>query len=62
MVHPRFIVPSVISIIALCVGLSSIKFAINNQFEYAVLSITLAAILDTIDGRIARLIKGTSKF
>ncbi len=62
MVHPRFIVPSVISIIALCVGLSSIKFAINNQFEYAVLSITVAAILDTIDGRIARLIKGTSKF
>jgi len=62
MVHPRFIVPSVISIIALCVGLSSIKFAINNQFEHAVLSISVAAILDTIDGRIARLIKGTSKF
>jgi len=62
MVHPRFIIPSVISIVALCVGLSSIKFAINNQFEYAILSITLAAILDTIDGRIARLIKGSSKF
>jgi len=62
MVHPRFIVPSVISIIALCIGLSSIKFAINNQFDLSVLCVTAAATLDAIDGRIARLIKGTSKF
>ena len=62
MIHPRYIIPSIISILGLCVGLSSIKFALNSQFEYAVIAITIAAIIDTIDGRIARLIKGTSKF
>ncbi len=53
---------SIISILGLCVGLSSIKFALNSQFEHAVIAITIASIIDTIDGRIARLIKGTSKF
>ena len=48
--------------LGLCVGLSSIKFALNSQFEHAVIAITIASIIDTIDGRIARLIKGTSKF
>ncbi len=62
MIHPRYLVPSIISILGLCVGLSSIKFALNYQFEHAVIAITIASIIDTIDGRIARLIKGTSKF
>jgi len=62
MIHPRYVVPSVISILGLCVGLSSIKFSLNSQFEYAVIAITIASIIDTMDGRIARLIKGTSKF
>lgn len=62
MIHPRYVIPSIISILGLCVGLSSIKFALNSQFEYAVIAITIASIIDTIDGRIARLIKGTSKF
>jgi len=62
MIHPRYVVPSIISILGLCVGLSSIKFALNSQFEHAVIAITIASIIDTIDGRIARLIKGTSKF
>ena len=62
MIHPRYLVPSIISILGLCVGLSSIKFALNSQFEHAVIAITIASIIDTIDGRIARLIKGTSKF
>ena len=46
----------------MCVGISSIKFALNSQFDYAVIAITIASIIDTIDGKIARLIKGTSKF
>ena len=62
MIHPRYIIPSIISILGLCVGISSIKFALNSQFDYAVIAITIASIIDTIDGRIARLIKGTSKF
>jgi CDP-diacylglycerol--serine O-phosphatidyltransferase len=62
MIHPRYVIPSIISILGLCVGLSSIKFALNSQFEHAVVAITIASIIDTIDGRIARLIKGTSKF
>jgi CDP-diacylglycerol--serine O-phosphatidyltransferase len=62
MIHPRYVIPSIISILGLCVGLSSIKFALNSQLEHAVIAITIASIIDTIDGRIARLIKGTSKF
>jgi CDP-diacylglycerol--serine O-phosphatidyltransferase len=62
MIHPRYIVPSVFSILGLCVGISSIKFSLNGQFEHAVIAITIAAIIDTLDGRIARLLKGTSKF
>jgi CDP-diacylglycerol--serine O-phosphatidyltransferase len=60
MIHPRYVVPSIISILGLCVGISSIKFALNSQFDYAVIAITIASIIDTMDGRIARLIKGTS--
>ena len=62
MIHPRYVVPSIISILGLCIGISSIKFALNSQFDYAVIAITIASIIDTMDGRIARLIKGTSKF
>ena len=62
MIHPRYVIPSIISILGLCVGISSIKFALNSQFDYAVIAITIASIIDTIDGKIARLIKGTSKF
>ena len=62
MIHPRYVIPSIISILGLCVGISSIKFALNSQFDYAVIAITIASIVDTMDGRIARLIKGTSKF
>lgn len=62
MIHPRYVIPSIISILGLCVGISSIKFALNSQFDYAVIAITIASIIDTMDGRIARLIKGTSKF
>ena len=46
----------------MCLGISSIKFSIDGNFNLAVTLILLAAILDALDGRVARLIKGTSDF
>jgi CDP-diacylglycerol--serine O-phosphatidyltransferase len=47
---------------ALCAGLTSIRFGLDGKFELAVLAICVAAILDGLDGRVARLLKGTTKF
>ena len=58
----RAVIPNVITILALCLGLTAIKFTLVQNFHYAVICVTLAAVLDAADGRIARLIKGTSKF
>src|SRR6056300_1794485 len=58
----RAVIPNIITIFALILGLTSIKFTMTSDFKLAIISIVLAAILDAADGRIARLIKGTSKF
>jgi CDP-diacylglycerol--serine O-phosphatidyltransferase len=58
----RFVVPNVVTLLALCAGLTSIRFAIEGKFEIAVLAILVAAVLDGIDGRIARALKGSSRF
>ena len=58
----RAVIPNVITVLALCLGLTAIKFTLVQNFHYAVICVTLAAVLDAADGRIARLIKGTSKF
>jgi CDP-diacylglycerol--serine O-phosphatidyltransferase len=58
----RFVVPNVVTLLALCAGLTAIRFAIEGRFESAVLAILFAAILDGIDGRIARALKGSSRF
>ena len=58
----RYIVPNILTIAGVCLGISSIKFSLDLNFSMAVIFITLAAILDALDGRIARLIKGTSDF
>ena len=58
----RYILPNILTIAGVCLGISSIKFSIDLNFKMAVIFITLAAILDALDGRIARLIKGTSDF
>ena len=58
----RAVIPNIITIFALILGLTSIKFTMASDFKLAIISIVLAAILDAADGRIARLIKGTSKF
>ena len=58
----RFILPNLLTIIGVCLGISSIKFALDENFNLAVIFIVFAAILDALDGRIARLIKGTTEF
>ena len=58
----RYILPSVLTLIGVCLGISSIKFSMDGNFGFAVLFIIVAAILDALDGRVARLIKGTSEF
>ena len=59
--NPKSLLPNALTIFGVCLGLSSIKFAIDLNYTMAVIAIGFAAILDTLDGRVARLIKGTSK-
>jgi CDP-diacylglycerol--serine O-phosphatidyltransferase len=56
------IFPNMLTVLALCAGLTSIRYAFNGQWERAVLAIVIAAMLDGVDGRVARLLRGTSKF
>ncbi len=58
----RYLLPNILTLGGLCLGISSIKFSIDGNFNLAVTLILLAAILDALDGRVARLIKGTSEF
>ena len=58
----RFVLPNLVTLLALCLGLTGIRFAAEGRFEYAVYAIVFAAILDGLDGRIARMMKGTSRF
>tara|TARA_B100000989_G_scaffold207506_1_gene157250 strand:+ start:836 stop:1627 length:792 start_codon:yes stop_codon:yes gene_type:complete len=58
----RYLLPNILTLAGVCLGISSIKFSIDGNFTLAVNLILFAAILDALDGRIARLIKGTSDF
>jgi CDP-diacylglycerol--serine O-phosphatidyltransferase len=58
----RVIVPNIITLIALCLGLTAIRLAFEGRYEPAVVAIVVAALLDGIDGRVARMLKGTSRF
>ncbi|WP_158882119.1 CDP-diacylglycerol--serine O-phosphatidyltransferase [Amycolatopsis anabasis] len=55
------LLPNAITVLALCSGLSAVQFALNRQFLLAIGAIGVAAILDSLDGRIARLLDATSK-
>ena len=57
----RVILPNMLTLIGVCIGLTSIRFALDDKFEFAIVAIIFAALIDGLDGRIARLIKGTSK-
>ena len=59
--NARMILPNMLTLIGVCIGLTSIRFSFNGQFDLAIIAIIIAALIDGLDGRIARLIKGTSK-
>jgi CDP-diacylglycerol--serine O-phosphatidyltransferase len=58
----RVLLPNLVTLLALCLGLTAIRLAIEGRIEAAVYAILVAAILDGIDGNLARLLKGTSRF
>jgi CDP-diacylglycerol--serine O-phosphatidyltransferase len=58
----RMLLPNLITLLALCAGLTAIRLALEGRLEWAVAAIVVAALLDGIDGRVARLLKGTSRF
>jgi len=58
----RMLVPNVITLLAICAGLTAIRLSTEGRMELAVGAIVFAAVLDGIDGRVARMIKGQSKF
>ena len=55
-------IPNILTLLALCAGMTAIQYSLRENWEAAVYSILAAAILDTLDGRVARLLKGSSKF
>ena len=58
----RILIPSMFTLLALCAGLTAIRMAIEHRFDVAIAAIVLAAVLDALDGRVARLLKATSRF
>ena len=57
----RTILPNMFTLVGVCIGLTSIKFAFDERFGLAIVCIIVAGLIDGLDGRIARLIQGTSK-
>lgn len=67
--HPRLrdqsinrLIPNMLTVLALCAGLTSVRYALLERWELAVIAIVVAGVLDGLDGRIARLLNGQSKF
>ncbi|WP_019223846.1 CDP-diacylglycerol--serine O-phosphatidyltransferase [Bartonella rattaustraliani] len=58
----RYVIPNIITVLAICAGMSSIRLAFEHRYEAAILMVLLAAVLDGVDGRIARLMDGSSSF
>jgi CDP-diacylglycerol--serine O-phosphatidyltransferase len=58
----RMLVPNIITLLAICAGLTAIRLSTEGRMPLAVAAIVFAAVLDGIDGRVARMIKGQSKF
>src|SRR5512141_3523944 len=58
----RTLLPNLITLLALCAGLTAIRLAVENKLELALAAIVFAALLDGVDGRVARMLKGTSRF
>lgn len=58
----RLLIPNLVTLLALCLGLTAIRFSFEGHIEWAVMAIAIAAVLDGLDGRIARALKGASRF
>jgi len=58
----RALIPNLVTLLALCAGLTAIRMAIDERYELAIGAILLAAVLDALDGRLARMLKSTSRF
>ncbi len=58
----RLVIPNLVTVLAICAGLSGVRLAFEGRFELAVAMVLLAAFLDGVDGRLARMMKATSKF
>ncbi len=58
----RLLLPNIVTLLALCAGITSIRMGVAGRYELAVSLIVLAAVFDALDGRIARFLKGTSRF
>ena len=58
----RMLLPNIVTLLALCAGLTAIRFAIEGRFDVAIYAILFAAALDGLDGRVARLLRSTSRF
>lgn len=67
--RPRFkgpsfnrVIPNLLTLLGLCAGLTALRFAIEGRFGWVVVAILVATVIDGLDGRLARLLKGTSRF
>jgi len=58
----RVLIPNLLTLLAICIGLTAIRMGIEGRMELAVYAVVAAAVLDGLDGRLARLMKGTSRF
>jgi len=58
----RMLIPNLVTLLALAAGLTAVKFALEGRYDMASISIMVAAVLDGLDGRIARALGGTSRF
>jgi CDP-diacylglycerol---serine O-phosphatidyltransferase len=58
----RFLLPNLITLLALCSGVTAIRLGVEGRYELAVVAVIVAILLDAVDGRLARMLKGTSRF
>jgi CDP-diacylglycerol--serine O-phosphatidyltransferase len=56
------VIPNLLTLVGLCAGLTSIRYALDAKWQHAVLAVLVAAVIDGLDGRIARLLKAVSRF
>lgn len=60
--HFNRLIPNILTVLALCAGLTAILYGYQGKWKFAVIAILIAAVLDALDGRVARLLGGSTKF